>query len=117
MRKVYYLSTCSTSKRIISELGLRNKDFEFQDIKTESITEDQLKEMYELTGSYETLFSRIARKYKELDLKNKNLKEADYKDFILKEYTFLKRPVVIIDRQIFIGSGKANVQSLSDAIE
>jgi arsenate reductase len=116
MRKVYYLSTCSTSKRIISELSLRNKDFEFQDIKTESITEDQLKEMYELAGSYETLFSRIARKYKELDLKNKNLKEADYKDFILKEYTFLKRPVVIIDRQIFIGSGNANVHSLSDAI-
>ena len=116
MRKVYFLSTCSTSKRIISELDLRNKDFVFQDIKTASITEDQLQEMHDLAGSFEALFSRIARKYKELDLKNKNLNEADYKDFILKEYTFLKRPVVIIDREIFIGSSKANVQSLSDAL-
>ena len=116
MRKVYFLSTCSTSKRIISGLDLRNKDFTFQDIKTESISEDQLQQMYELAGSYEALFSRIARKYKELDLKNKNLNEADYKEFILKEYTFLKRPVVIIDREIFIGSSKANVQSLSDAL-
>ena len=116
MRKVYYLSTCSTSKRIISELDLRNKDFAFQDIKTESITEDQLQQMYELAGSYEALFSRIARKYKELDLKNKSLTEADYKDFILKEYTFLKRPVVIFDQKIFIGNSKANVKSLNDAL-
>ena len=114
MRKVYFLSTCSTSKRIISELDLRNKDFTFQDIKTESISEDQLQQMYELAGSYESLFSRIARKYKGLDLKNKTLTETDYKDFILKEYTFLKRPVVIIDQQIFIGSSKANIQSLND---
>ena len=116
MRKVYYLSTCSTSKRIISELDLRNKDFTFQDIKTESITEDQLQQMYELAGSYEALFSKNARKYKELDLKNKSLTEADYKDFILKEYTFLKRPVVIIDQQIFIGSSKANDKSLHAAL-
>lgn len=117
MRKVYYLSSCSTSKRIISELSLRSKDFVFQDIKTESITEDQIQEMHDLAGSYEALFSRIARKYKELELKNKSLNEADYKDFILNEYTFLKRPVVIIGGQIFIGSSKANVQSLREATE
>ena len=117
MRKVYFLSTCSTSKRIINELELKNKDFLFQDIKTESITEDQLLEMYELAGSYEALFSRIARKYKELGLKEKTLAEADYKAFILDEYTFLKRPVVIIDQQIFIGSGKINILNLRDALK
>ncbi|RLD21952.1 MAG: arsenate reductase [Bacteroidetes bacterium] len=116
MRKVYFLSTCSTSKRIINELDLRSKDFEFQDIKSESITENQLSEMHKLAGSYEALFSRIARKYKEFDLKNKSLTEEDYKAFILNEYTFLKRPVVIIDQQIFIGSSKANIQNLGNAV-
>ena len=116
MRKVYYLSTCSTSKRIIDTLDLRNKDFAFQDIKFEAVTEEQLAEMYLLAGKYEALFSKIARKYKELGLRNLNLQEEDFKKFILQEYTFLKRPVVIIDNQIFIGSGKANVQLLSEAL-
>ena len=116
MRKVYYLSTCSTSKRIIDTIALRDKEFSFQDIKFEAVTEAQLTEMYKLAGSYEALFSKIARKYKELGLKNLNLQEEDFKNYILQEYTFLKRPVVIIDKQIFIGSSKANVQHLSEAL-
>jgi len=116
VRKVYYLSTCSTSKRIIDTLALRDKEFSFQDIKFEAVTEAQLTEMYKLAGSYEALFSKIARKYKELGLKNLNLQEEDFKNYILQEYTFLKRPVVIIDKQIFIGSSKANVQHLSEAL-
>lgn len=116
MRKVYYLSTCTTSKRIIDTLDLRNKDFVFQDIKFEPVTEEELSEMYKLAGSYEALFSKIARKYKELGLKNLNLQEADFKKYVLQEYTFLKRPVVIIDKQIFIGSSKANVEQLAHAL-
>jgi len=116
VRKVYYLSTCTTSKRIIDTLDLRNKDFVFQDIKFEPVTEAQLSEMYKLAGSYEALFSKIARKYKELGLKNLNLQEADFKKYVLQEYTFLKRPVVIIDRQIFIGSSKANIEQLAHAL-
>jgi arsenate reductase (glutaredoxin) len=116
VRKVYYLSTCSTSKRIISTLDLRNNNFEFQDIKFEPISAGQLADMHKLSGSYEALFSKIARKYKELGLKDQNLQEADYKKYILQEYTFLKRPVVIIDDTIFIGSGKANIANLAQAL-
>ena len=116
MRKVYYLSTCSTSKRIIDQLGLRNRGFDFQDIKFESITEEQIAQMNELAGSYEALFSKIARKYKEQGLKNLNLKEADYTKYILDEYTFLKRPVVVIEEQIFIGSSKDNIERLGQAL-
>ena len=117
MRKVYYLSTCSTSKRIIDGLGLRGKDFEFQDIKVDTITEEQLAEMYTLSGSYEALFSKIARKYKELGLKNKDLQEDDFRKFILEEYTFLKRPVVIIHDSIFIGSSKVNIENLASELK
>ena len=112
MKKVYYLSTCSTSKRIISEFNLAEEGFEFQDIKTEAITERQLEEMKSLAGSYEAVFSRIARKYKELGLKEKVLTENDYRDYILNEYTFLKRPVIIINELIFVGSGKPNLAKL-----
>ena len=37
MNKIYYLSTCDTCKRIITELQLKEKGFVFQDIKTEKI--------------------------------------------------------------------------------
>jgi arsenate reductase len=110
MKKLYYLSTCDTCKRIITELKLPS-DVILQDIKTEAITVSQLEEMRALSGSYEALFSKRARLYKEKELKNVNLTEADYKKYILEHYTFLKRPVLIYNNQIFIGNSKKTVAS------
>jgi arsenate reductase len=104
MKKVYYLSSCSTSRAIIKENKLDKKGFEMQDIKTEKITAAQLEEMKKMAGSYEALFSRRALKYKSLGLKDMNLTEKDYRKYILEEYTFLKRPVIINEKEIFIGS-------------
>ena len=114
-KKVYYLSTCDTCKRIIKDLGIGD-EFEYQDIKTDKITEDQIDEMKNMAGSYESLFSRVARKYKELNLKEKNLSEEDYRQYILDEYTFLKRPVFIIGNEIYIGNAKKNVEAVRAAL-
>lgn len=108
MKKIYHLSTCSTCKRIIQELNL-DDSFIFQDIKTEIITGVQLEEMAKISGSYESLFSRRALKFKAMGLKDKILSENDYKNLILDEYTFLKRPVIIIDEQVFVGNSKKNI--------
>lgn len=117
MRKVYYLSTCTTSKRIIDELGLKDAGFEFQDIKFDAITEAQIDAMHQMTGSYEALFSKIARKYKELGLKDQKLSEKDFREYILNEYTFLKRPVIIINDSIFVGSAKKNVAAAAEKLK
>lgn len=116
MNKIYNLSTCDTCKRIISELELKEKRFVFQDIKTEKITAVQLEEMKNAVGSYEALFSRIARKYKELGLSEKSLTENDYKKFILEEYTFLKRPVIFIGKKVFVGNSKAVIAEAKAAL-
>lgn len=110
MKKIYYLSTCSTCNRIIKELNL-DDSFEYQDIKTNKITEAQLEQMAKMSGTYESLFSRRAMKYKELGLANKDLSENDIKKLILDEYTFLKRPVIIIDDAIFVGNAKKTVEA------
>jgi len=115
-KKVYYLSTCNTCKRIMTELNI-GEEFEQQDIKTDKITVEQLEEMQQLAGSYEALFSRVARKYKELNLKEKTLTEDDYKNYILEEYTFLKRPVFIVGDKIFIGNSKKNVAALAETLK
>jgi arsenate reductase len=112
MKKVYHLSTCDTSQGIINENKLDKKGFDLQDIKTEKITAAQLDEMKKMAGSYEALFSRRALKYKSLGLKDMTLSEKDYRTYILEEYTFLKRPVIIMDDKIFIGSEKKNLEAL-----
>lgn len=115
MNKIYHLSTCDTCKRIIKELDLPN-DFILQDIKTESITSEQLEEMRALTDSYESLFSKRAMLYKELGLKDKNLSDEDFKTYILQHYTFLKRPVILYNGKIFIGNSKKVVEAAKQAI-
>lgn len=95
----------------MKELNL-DDNFELQDIKTQKITPSQLDEMKELSGSYEPLFSRVARKYKELGLKELELTEEDYRKFILDEYTFLKRPVFVFKDRIFVGNSKKNIEAL-----
>lgn len=115
MKKIYHLSTCNTCQRILKEINPPSA-FILQDIKEENITEEQLDQMQELAGSYEALFSRRARLYKEKDLKNEDLDEGRYKNLILEHYTFLKRPVIINNDEIFIGNSKKTVEAAKESI-
>ena len=112
MKKVYFLKTCSTCQRILKSIN--SEGFDIQDIKTKPITINQLDEMKALSGSYESLFSRRAIKYKEMKLKDEPLSEIDYKQLIVEEYTFLKRPVFILNDKIFIGNSKNVIENLTN---
>ena len=114
MKKIYHLSTCNTCQRIIQEMN-PSSDVQLQDIKTETITKDQLEAMYALTGSYETLFSKRAQLYRQRNLNEQTLSEEDYKNLILEHYTFLKRPVMLVDNQIFVGNSKKVVAQAVEA--
>ncbi|MDB9775367.1 hypothetical protein OAB47_03955 [Vicingaceae bacterium] len=115
MKKVYFLPSCSTCTKIIKHLKLSD-NFEMIDIKTTQITAEELAQMKELSGSYESLFSQRALKYKALGLKDKTLTEDDFKKYILEEYTFLKRPVILFEDQIFVGNAAKNVAAADAAI-
>jgi len=114
-KKVYHLASCSTNQRILKEVGIGD-DFEYQNIKEEKITPEQLAEMKELAGSYESLFSRRARKYRLWELNKKELGEDDYKNYILEEYTFFKRPIFLVGDQLFFGSMKKSLESLKEIL-
>ena len=116
MNKIYYLGNCTTWQAMARETGVDRKGFAMQDIKLEKITPAQLDEMKRMAGSYEALFSRRAMKYKELGLKDQKLSEEDYRRFILSEYTFLKRPVILMGPQIFIGSEKKTIEALKKVL-
>ena len=115
MTKLFYLSTCSTCSRIIKDLDL-DGTVELQDIKTEPMTEEQVDRMAELAGSYEALFSRRAMKYKSMGLNQMELGEQDYRKYILQEYTFLKRPVLLMQDSIFVGNSAKVVEAAKAAL-
>ncbi|MGB3773855.1 MAG: ArsC/Spx/MgsR family protein [Leeuwenhoekiella sp.] len=115
MKKIYYLSSCDTCVRIMKEIELPTA-FIKQDIKTDPITEEQIEELYNLAGSYEALFSKRARLYRERDLKNEDLDGDAMRNLILEHYTFLKRPVIINNGDIFIGNSKKTVTEAKSSI-
>ena len=115
MDKIYYLASCDTCRKIIKSLPKDHK-LVFHDIKQDPITVEELEQMRELSGSYEALFSKKAQLYKSMDLKNKSLTEDDFKKYILEHYTFLSRPVFIIDGKIFIGNSQQNILQVMKAL-
>lgn len=113
MNKIYYLSTCSTCKRIISEIQNCSKSkFILQDIKNEPISQDDIDRFYEQTLSYESLFNKRAQKFKLITASHKPTDDLEYKALILKEYTYLKRPVVEFQNEFFIGNSKATLDKI-----
>lgn len=112
MKKVFYLKTCGTNKKIMVPLDLSG--WELHEIKSNPVTEEELAEMYEKTKSYEALFSKKSTQIKARGIDVKSLKEKDFKKLLLEHYSFLKRPVFITDKEIFVGSDKDNLERLNE---
>jgi arsenate reductase len=115
MNKIYYLASCDTCRKIIKSLP-KNDGLVFHDIKQNPISVEELEDMKRFSGTYEALFSRKAQLYKSLDLKNKSLTENDYRDYILQHYTFLSRPVFMINDKIYIGNNSKVIQEVQKAL-
>ena len=113
--KIYYLASCDTCRKIIKNLPNTDK-LEFHDIRQNPITEKELEEMHQLSGSYEALFSKKAQLYKSMNLKNQSLTEDDFKKYILQHYTFLSRPVFIINDKIYIGNSQQNILQVTKVL-
>lgn len=109
MNKLYYLSSCSTCKRIINQWSL-TKAIDLIDVKKTPLDEKNLKELYKITNSYETLFNKRAQMLKKLNLNINLLDENDFKRLLLSHYSFLKRPVLLLNRKIFVGNSKKNIE-------
>ncbi|RIV43977.1 arsenate reductase family protein [Flagellimonas pelagia] len=115
MKKIYHLGSCSTCQRILKELEPLD-GVQLQEIKSEPMTAAQVDEMKALSGSYESLFSKRAMLFRQKGLHEKELSEKDYKELILEHYTFLKRPVILVDGQIFVGNSKKTAQEAKEAL-
>lgn len=86
--------------------------FEQIDIKASNISEEDLDKAAAKKGGYEAVFSKRARKFRSNKLHEQTLQENDYKQLIISEYTFLKRPVFFVDDQVFVGNSTKVVDQL-----
>lgn len=109
MKRIYHLSSCSTCQRILKEIN-PSADVELIDIKVQNIDAETLDWIKSKVDSYEALFSKRAMKFKSLGLNQMQLTEADYRKYMLEEYTFLKRPFMIFGEQVFIGNAAKEVE-------
>lgn len=113
MKKVFYLKTCDTCKRIMSEFDLTG--FDLREIKSNPISVEELEQLRTFTSSYEDLLNKRSQKYKLI--KNKNLSEEQLKKEILQEYTYLKRPIFQFTEKVFIGNSKKGIAELKSFVE
>lgn len=111
----YYLKTCDTCKRIIKTLNLPDSIKQIN-IKENPITPKQLDVLFTKTKSYSALVNPRAQLLKKRGIKASELSEEESKALILEHYSFLKRPVLIYQDEIFVGNAAATIEAAQKAL-
>jgi arsenate reductase len=92
----YWLPACSTCKKAAAFLQEQNVEIErFRDLKADPLTREEVEKLAAKAGGADRLFSRRARKYREMRLNERELSEDEMLDLMASEYTFIKRPVLV----------------------
>jgi len=113
--KVFYLSTCSTCKNIMKTWPLEG--LELQDLKKEGITAAELDFLKVKVGTYEDLLNKRARLFRDHSLSSGAEREQEIRSLILSHYSFLKRPILVWDNDIFAGNSSKIVEAAKIAME
>lgn len=87
-------------------------DLELVDIKFKMYSHEDLAELYRLSGSYESLFSKRSQNFIAKGLKDTITDDSDYGKLLPSDYTFLKRPVLVYDDNIFVGNSAQTSQAI-----
>ena len=81
-----------------------------REIKSSPITPAELENIKIHFASYEELFNKRSVKFRTID--SSSFKDVDYKKLLLSDYTFLKRPVLLMEDKAFAGNSKAIVSQM-----
>jgi arsenate reductase len=87
-----------------------------QDLKVEGISASELEFLRSKLSSYEELLNKRARLLREHTLSDESDREDQIRDLILSHYSFLKRPVLVLRNQIFVGNSAKIVEAARQAL-
>ena len=100
----YWIPNCTTCQKAKRRLEYHRAAIEkLRDIKEEPLSRREVEQLAKLLGGAENLFSRRSTKYRELGLKDKKLTETEMLDLMAGEYTFLKRPILVVNGKAVAG--------------
>ncbi len=100
----YWLPNCTTCQKAKRRLDYHRVTVaKLRDIKQEPLSRAEIERLARMLGGAENLFSRRSVKYRELGLKDKTLSENEMLDLMADEYTFLKRPILVIGERAVAG--------------
>ncbi|MEO8648504.1 MAG: ArsC/Spx/MgsR family protein [Acidobacteriota bacterium] len=106
MKKVtlYLLPNCSTCQKTLRWLDRRGiRVSAIRDIKEDPLSRQEIESLAEMLGGPAELFSKRAVKYREMNLSERVLTNEEMLDLMTEEYTFLKRPVMVIGGKAVAG--------------
>lgn len=102
--RFYWLPNCSTCQKAVKWLDRRGvKVTEFRDIKEDRLSRAEVEELVMMAGEPADLFSKRAIKYREMKLNEREVSPTEMLDLMTEEYTFIKRPVLVIGGKAVAG--------------
>lgn len=114
---VWYLSTCDTCRRILEQTGIDESNARLIDIKTNPVSESEIEAFHKVTGSYKALINGRSMQFRDMHKKAKDLNEEEARGLLLQHYSFLKRPVIRIGEDLFVGNSRKNVEALAAKVK
>lgn len=101
---MFWLPHCTTCQKAVKYLEQKGCVIaKFRDIKHDPLSRSDVKRLTKLVGGADELFSRRARKYREMNLSDRELSPDEMIQLMVDEYTFIKRPVLVCDGQATAG--------------
>jgi Spx/MgsR family transcriptional regulator len=103
MIKLYGLNSCDTCRKAIRDLKKKNFDYEFFDIKKDSIDLVELKSWLVLVGS-DALLNKRGTTWRGLSYNEKtDLNDQKILSLMIKYPALIKRPVFKVGNKLIIG--------------
>jgi arsenate reductase len=96
IERFYWLPHCSTCQKAEQHLLKKGAVIKKHiNVKEEKVSRQELEELCNALGGVDKLFSKRAMKYRGWGLHEKELSDEDMLNYMLEEYTFIKRPVLV----------------------
>ena len=100
----YWLPNCTTCQKAVRRLERHRVSVtRFRDLKEEPLTREEVEKLAKMLGGANELFSRRAIKYREMKLNERELSDVEMIDLMSTEYTFLKRPILVVNGKASAG--------------
>lgn len=110
--RFYWLPNCSTCQKAVGWLERRGvKITAMRDMKENPLTREEVEDLTKMLGGPAELFSKRAIKYREMKLNEREVPPSEMLDLMTDEYTFLKRPTMVIGKHATAGFFEKSFES------